>query len=171
MKRKWLFPLIAAIFLVPWPIAYAYDEVKASNTPMTIEAADPAAAPQIKAFGNAIGSVNAGDLFQVDTSGKGVDTVFTIFLINTDELIHSYRYMNLNIGIYVQNDAGQWEKVNAFAGETLPDIYLTIQGGLASFTLPGNARYKITIEKGCFYCYGISGARSIAIPQFNLTAS
>jgi hypothetical protein len=170
MKRKVLFPLIAAILLAPWPIAYAYDEVKAANTPMTIEAADPAAAPQMKAFGNAIGSVGAGDLFQVDTSGAAVDTTFTIFLTNADELIHSYRYMNLNIGIYVQNNAGQWEKMSA-VGETLTDIYLTMQGGLASFTLPGNAKYKITIEKGCFYCYGINAERSIAIPQFNLTAS
>ena len=168
MKRKLLFPLIAALLLAPWPVAYAYDEVRAADMPLTIVAADPSSAPQIKAFGHAIGSVSPGDLFQVDMSSIAVDSVFTMYLTNADELVHSYRYLTLNIGIYVQTDIDRWEKLTAAAGETLHDIYLTMQGGLVSFTLPGSARYKITIEQGCFYYYG-SGAGSIAIPGFNLT--
>jgi len=170
MKRKLLFPLIAALLLVPWPIAYAYDSVKAANIPMTIEAADPSAAPQMKAFGNAIGSVSPGELFRVDTTGAA-DTLFTIYLTNTDELVSSYRYMTLNIGIYVQTDTDRWEKATTFTGGTSPDIYLTMQGAVVSFTLPGSAKYKITIEKGCFYCYGVHSAGNIAVPEFNLTAS
>jgi hypothetical protein len=82
MKRKLLFPLMAALLLVPWPIAYAYDSASAANVPVTIEAADASAAPQIEAFGNAIGSVSPGDLFRVDTSATMVDTLFTLYLTN-----------------------------------------------------------------------------------------
>jgi hypothetical protein len=171
MKRKLLFPLVAALLLVPWPIAYAFDEVKAANLPLTIAAAEPSLAPKMEAFGNAIGGVTPGDLFQVDTSGIVVDTQFTIYLTNTDELIHSYRYMTLNIGIYVQTDTDRWERATASNGDAFQDVYLTMQNGLVSFTLPGNARYKITIEKGCFYCYGVNPGESIASPEFNLTAS
>jgi hypothetical protein len=46
-----------------------------------------------------------------------------------------------------------------------------MQGGLVSFMLPGNATYKITIDKGCFYCYGANPAGNIAAPDFNLTSS
>jgi hypothetical protein len=165
MKRKLLLPLIAAVLLVPWPIAYAYDSVTASNTPVAIQAADESIAPQMKAYGNAIGSVSTGELFRVDTASMQADTLFTLYLTNTDELTNGYRYMNLNIGIYVQTEAGQWEKI--IAGANSVDLYLTMQGGLVSFVLPGGAQYKITVDKGCFYCYG-GGA---AAPSFNLDAA
>ena len=170
MNRKFLFPLIAALLLAPWPIVYAYDSVKAANVPVTIQAVDASAAPHIQAFGHAIGSVSPGELFRVDTSATGVDTLFTLFITNTNELVNCYRYMTLNIGIYVQTNTGGWQKVTA-AGGTVPDVYLTMQGGLVSFTLPGNAAYKITIDKGCFYCYGANSAGNVAVPDFNLTSS
>lgn len=171
MKRTLFFLLVAVILLIPCGVAYAYDGVEATDNSMTIEPADLASAPHINVFGNAIGGVEAGDLFQIDVSGTTVDTPFTLYITNVDELIHSYRYMNLNIGIYVQTDIDRWEKMTAIAGEPFPDMYITMQNGLVSFTLPGNAKYKITIEKGCFYSYGITPEKSVAIPSFYLTAS
>ena len=38
-------------------------------------------------------------------------------------------------------------------GEPLADTYITMLNGKVNFTLPGYAKYKITIDKGCFYCY------------------
>lgn len=169
MKKKLLFPLIAALLLVPWPVAYAYDSVKAANDSVTIMAADASTAPQIQAFGHAIGGVNAGELFRVDTAATGVDTHFTLYMTNTDEMVDCYRYMTLHIVIYVQSGIDQWQKVTA-AGGTAPDIYLTMQGGCVSFTLPANATYKITVENGCFYCYGVNSAGHIVAPNFNLAA-
>ena len=166
MKKKLLFPLIAALLLAPWPIVYAYDSVSAANLPVTIVAVDVSAAPQLQAFGHAIGGVSPGELFRVDTSGTLVATLFSLYITNTDELVECYRYMTLNVGIYVQTDTYQWQEVTASG-----DIYLTMQGGLVNFTLPGNAIYKITIEKGCFYCYGANSAGNIAVPNFSLTAS
>jgi hypothetical protein len=171
MKRKLLFSLVAALLLTPWGVAYAYDEVNASNIPLTIEQADPALAPNINVVGNAIGGVTAGDLFQIDTSGTTTDTLFTLYFTNLDELVHSYRYMTLNIGIYVQTNINEWEKATTIAGETFPDIYITMQGGLVSFTLPGASKYKITIDKGCFYSYGATPNKSAAIPRFYITTS
>ena len=171
MKRKLIFPLIAALLLAPWPVAYAYDEAMAVNTPMNIEAVEPAAAPKLNAFGNAIGGVTPGDLFRIDSSSNNADTLFTLYITNTDELMHYYRYMTLNIGIYVQTDIDRWEKVNPGEGETPRETYLTMQSGMVSFMLPGYAIYKITIDKGCFFCYGTGADRSAALPEFYLTAS
>lgn len=171
MKRKLIFPLIAALLLAPWPVAYAYDEAIAASTPMSIEAAEPAAAPKLNAYGNAIGGVTPGDLFHIESANSTVDTLYTLYITNTDELIHCYRYMNLNIGIYVQTGIDQWEKVTFGEGETPRETYITMQGGMTEFILPGYANYKITIDKGCFYCYAIGGDRSAVFPRFYLTVS
>jgi len=166
MKKKLLFPLIAALLLAPWPIVYAYDSANGADVPIAIIASDAAVMPQMQVFGHAIGGISPGELYRVDTSTIGVDTLFTLYLTNTNELAECYRYMTLNIGVYVRADTNQWQKVTASG-----DIFLTMQGGTVSFTLPGNAVYKITIEKGCFYCYGANSAGNIAVPAFNLTVS
>ena len=46
MKRKLFFPLLAALLLAPWPVAYAHD-VSAGQSPVHIEAAEAAAAPNV----------------------------------------------------------------------------------------------------------------------------
>ena len=171
MKRKLLFPLIVALLLAAWPVVYAYDNALADNIPTTIEVADPSTAPQLNGFGNAIGKVTPGDLFHVDTSGVTADTLFTLSITNTDELVHSYRYMTLNIGIYVQADIDRWEKIYTGSGEIPPETYITMQSGTVSFSLPGCAKYKITIDKGCFYCYGAKSNNSVPVPEFYLTTS
>jgi len=148
MKRKLIFPLIAALLLTPWPVAYAYDEVMAVNMPMSIEAAEPAAAPKLNAYRNAIGGVTPGDLFHIESASSTADTLFTLYITNTDELVHYFRYMNLNIGIYVQTGIDQWEEVTWGEEEAPRETYITMQGGMVSFVLPGYANYKITIDKG-----------------------
>ncbi len=171
MKRKLLFPLIVALLLAPWPVVYAYDNALADNIPMTIEVADPSTAPQLNGFGNAIGNITPGDLFHIDISGVTADTLFTLSITNTDELVHSYRYMTLNIGIYVQADIDRWEKIYTGSGEIPPETYITMQSGTVSFSLPGCAKYKITVNKGCFYCYGAKSNNSVPVPEFYLTTS
>lgn len=171
MKKALFLISVLILLLIPCSVAYAYDGAKANETSMTIEPADATSAPHIDAFSNAIGGVEAGDLFFIDVSNTPLDTPFTLYMTNVDELVHSYRYMNLNVGIYVQTDTGSWDKFNAITGEPYPDIYLTMQNGLVSFTLPGNAKYKVTVDKGCFRCYGVSPGITIEIPSFYLTAS
>jgi len=171
MKRKLLFPIIAALLLAPWPVAYAYDNASAGNISTIIEVAEVSATPQLNGFGNAIGNVTRGDLFLIDTSGMTGDTLFTLSITNADELIHSYRYMTLNIGIYVQVETDQWKKLNTGSGEMLPETYITMQSGTVSFSLPGGAKYKIGIDKGCFYAYGAKSDINIPAPNFYLTTS
>jgi len=171
MKRALVLITILILVLIPCGVAYAYDGANATGTSMIIEPADALSAPHIDVFGNAIGGVKAGDLFYIDASSIAVDTSYTLYLTNVDELVHSYRYMNLNVGIYVQTETGSWEAVSAMGGEPCPDIYLTMQNGLVSFKLPGNAKYKVTIDKGCFRCYGIAPGSSVAVPSFYLTES
>lgn len=171
MKRKLLFPLIAALLLAPWPVAYAYDEALAINTPVNIEPAEEAAAPKINAFNYTIGGVTPGDLFYIDSSSTTTDMHLTLYITNTNELVYQYRYMNLKIGIYVQTDIDQWEEVTWGEEEASQDIYITMQSGVAEFTLPGYASYKVTIDNGCFYCYGVGTNESAARPQFYLTST
>ena len=158
--------MLTALLLTPWPVAYAYDDALGGNSPVRVEAAESAVSPKLNAFGNAIGGVTPGDLFYVNNSNITTDTPFTLHITNVDELIHYYRYMTLNIGVYFQNDTGQWEAV---ADENGSDTYITMFNGRVDFILPGYARYKITIDRGCFYCYGTRAGNSIVMPKFYLT--
>jgi hypothetical protein len=169
MKKILFFSLLAVLALIPCAAAYANDDVQAADNAVNIEVSDASLAPSIEVFGNAIGGVEAGELFTVDISGTVADTEFILSITNTDELVHSYRYMNLNVGIYVQTGADTWEKVASIGGEALPDVYITMQSGLVTFTLEGNAKYKITIDKGCFRAYGAVKGKNTAIPCFYLT--
>ena len=171
MKRKLFFLFFASLLLVPWTVAYAYGDASAATGQVDIIPAQPAGLPQFNVCGNAIGGVTPGDLFLVDTPNTPNDTPFTLYITNTDELIHNYRYITLCIGIYARTATGQWEKVPAVEGENPPETLLTMQNGAISFVLAGGARYKITIDKGCFYCYGIGTDRTIALPDFYLTVS
>jgi hypothetical protein len=46
-----------------------------------------------------------------------------------------------------------------------------LQNGAVSFTLAGSSRYRITIDKGCFYGYGAGKDGTLALPDFYLTES
>jgi hypothetical protein len=169
MKRKLVFIIIAALLLFPWTVAYAYGDAAASTGAAVITPAEADSLPQFNVFGKAIGSVNRGDIFTIDNTGSDSDTSFTLSLTNTDELIDDFRYMTLNIGIYIRNSDGEWEKA-PFADNVNSSVYLTMQNGSVSFTLAGGAVYKVSVEKGCFYCYGSGAVKTVTLPEFYLSA-
>ena len=170
MKRNPVFLMLAIILLTPWPVAYAYDNDMVGQAPIQIEAATASAAPSWQAYGNAIGGVSTpGDLFYVDMTENPVDTSVTLYLTNADELVRYYRYLILKIGVYVQNEAGQWDEFVDSNGEPLPDTYLTMRNGRVSLYLPGYARYKLTIDGGSFYCFPAGGDGGSVSPEFYLT--
>jgi hypothetical protein len=169
MKRKLAFTLITILLLFPWTVAYAYDNAAASTGTIDITPAGIESFPRFNGCGNAIGGVTPGDIFTIDCTGTETDTSFTLCITNTDELIHNYRYMTLNIGVYIQAPASNWEKTTP--GENSQNIYLTMQNGAVSFVLAGNAKYKVTVDKGCYYCYGIGSNRTAVLPDFYLTTS
>jgi hypothetical protein len=166
MKRNAIFILLAALFLTPWPVAYAYGDSIGVSSPVQITAAEQEAMPKWNAYGGAIGSVMPGDLFYIDTDNATVDNTFTLYITNTDELVHGYRYITLNVGIYVQINDDAWKKITP-GDDYTADTYLTMKNGQIDFTLPGYGNYKVTIDKGCFYCY--ASDKKIATPTFYLT--
>ena len=163
-------PLLAILLLTPWPVAYAYDNAMASPGPIQITAAEPSAAPSCRVFGKAIGGVSPGDLFYIDATKNSTDIQVTLHLTNTDELINYYRYLILKVGVYVQTGVNQWEKATTGNGELTPDTYITMRNGNVSFTLPGCAKYKVTIDRGCFYCFSTNTDEGSMSPTFYLTA-
>ena len=168
---KKFFPLLAVLLLAPWPVAYTYDNATAGEQPVQIEVAESSVAPSWSTFGGAIGGVtNPGDLFYIDMTNDAADALVTLHITNTDELIQCYSYLILNVGVYVQTGNDQWEKAAAGNGEALPDTYITMRNGLVSFSLPGYARYKITIDRGCFYCFKTGTDGGSISPKFYLTA-
>ena len=157
---KLIFPLLCVLLLTPWPIAYAYDTVNAAEPPVQVTVAETT--PGITAFGKAIGSVKPGDLFYVDASNSAADIDVNLYQTNASELIHHYRYMIFNIGIYTRNSVGDWEKA------ALPETYLTLRNGGVSFTLPGYAQYRISVEGGSFYCLTADKTDGDVSPRFYL---
>jgi hypothetical protein len=171
LKRKLLFLFITALLLVPWTVAYAYDNASAATGHVDIVPAATSSLPELKPYGNAIGGVTPGDLFFVDTSNTFDDTECTLYITNTEELSQDYRYLTLCVGTYTRTATGEWGKTPTGAGKTTGESCLTMQNGNINLILAGGARYKISVDKGCFYCYGINAGRTIALPDFCLTAS
>ena len=170
MKTQLIFALFAILLLTPWPVAYAYDNAMAGEEPVQIEVAGSSVAPSWSTFGGAIGGVtNPGDLFYIDTTNSTTDILVTLHLTNAEELIRYYRYLILNVGIYVDNGIDQWEPAAATNGETLPDTYITMRNGKVSFGLPGYARHKVTVDSGSYYCFGNSSNGGSGSPKFYLT--
>lgn len=167
-RFKRFFPMLVLLLLAPWPIVYAYtyNDDTGSQDAGQIQVAEASAAPSWSAFGKAIGGVTPGDLYYIDATENPCDIVVTLYLTNTQELIGCYRYLILKVGSYVESDTGKWEKASMGNGEPIPDTFITMHNSQASFTLPGYAKYKITIDGGSFYCTTTdSGSLS---PQFYL---
>ncbi len=169
MRKRLIFSLLAVLLLTPWPVAYAYDNAKAGPEPVQIEAAQASSAPGWKVYGGAIGGVSTpGDLFYIDTTGSTADILATLYLTNSDELVHHYRYLILKVGGYSQIGINQWQKAVKGNGKPFPDTYITMQNGKVDFTLSGYAKYKITIDSGSFYAFRTKGDGSVS-PKFYLT--
>lgn len=172
MTRKQLrikFALLAFLLLTPWPVAYAYDNSVAEPAMVKIKAAEPSDVPQMNVFRRAIGSVMPGNLFYVDTSKTSTDIMATLYLTNTEDLIHHYRYLTLKIGVYVKSNDGVWEKASGQNSIPFPETYLTLWTGWISFTLLGYAKYRVTVEGGNFYSITGNANGSRLSPRFYLT--
>jgi len=168
---KLIFPLVAALLLAPWPVAYAYsyeDELVRPGT-IQIETAEPSAAPSAVAFGRAVSGVTPGDLFYIDATDSATDFTVTLYITNAEELSHCYRYLILEVGGYVEGEAGEWVRVSGYDGGPAPETFITLRNGSVSFSLYGYARYKITIDGGSFYCLTAAADGGTLSPKFYLT--
>ena len=174
MRNKWIkrfFPLIALLLLAPWPVAYAhtYTDDMVGQEAVGIEVADPSVAPSFgNVFGRTIGGVTPGDLFYLDTTDNPADIQATLYITNTQELSYCYRYLILKVGVYVETDAGEWEQASMGNGELIPDTFITMRNGQVGFSLPGLAKYKITIDSGSFYCINAVADGGSVSPQLYL---
>ena len=169
MKKKLLLLLLAILFLTPWPVAYAHDNAMVGQEPVQVRLAEPSAMPGWQVFGNAIGGIDTpGDLFYIDSANNSADIVVTLHLTNAEELIHCYRYMILKVGVYIQNDAGEWEWATLWNGEPIPETYITLRNGQVSFVLMGCAQYKLSIDGGSFYSLSTNGGGGNFSPRFYL---
>ena len=173
MRNKWIkrfFPIFALLLLAPWPVAYAHDASDAldGQDGVQIEVAETSVQPTWTAFGKAIGGVTPGDLFYIDATDNPADIAVTLYITNAHELIGCYRNLILKVGIHIESDTGEWEKASTGNGELIPDTFITIRNGRVSFTLPGLAKYKITIDSGSFYCTTTNTDSGSLSPQFYL---
>jgi len=162
---------LAVLLLTPWSVTYAYDasDGVVGEETIRIEAAEASAQPSWTAFGRAVGGVNAGDVFYIDATDNPADIQTTLYLTNTEELRRCYRYMILKVGVYVENNAGEWEKAVQCNGEPTPDTFITLRNCRVSFTLSGCGNYKVTIDRGSFYCTNAKASHDNLSPKFYLT--
>lgn len=170
-RKKLIFLALAVLLLTPWPVAYArnYTDDMAGQDTVQIEVAEVSTVPRWSAFGKAIGGVTTpGDLFYIDATDHAADIVIILYLTNAQELIHYYRYLILKVGGYVESNTGEWERASTTNGELIPDTFITLRNGQVTFTLPGYAKYKVTIDGGSFYCTNASADGDLS-PQFYLT--
>ena len=174
MRNKWtkrLFPLIALLLLLPWPVAYAYNASAVESDALRIEVAEDSAKPGYTVFGRAIGGVTEpGDHFYLDATSNAADIKATLYLTNAQELINCYRYLIFKVGVYVENEAGEWERATGSDGEPVPEFCITMRNGQVSFILPGYAKYRFAIDSGVFYCTNVNVDQGSLSPNFYLEA-
>jgi hypothetical protein len=165
-----IFPLIAFLLLAPWPVAYtvSFSSDTVAQNGIQVSTAEVSAAPTWNAVEKTIGGVTPGDLFFIDATDTGADIQATLHFTNASELVDSYRYLILKVGLSVDNGSGEWEPAYGTDGELAPDTFISLRNGYTDFTLPGYAKYKVTIDSGSFYCTdaGIGGGSTS--PQFYL---
>ena len=164
---KRIFPFVVLTLLLPWPVAYAFDDDTAGQETIKIEVADESVKPASTVFGQAISGVEAGELFRIDASSNTADIVVTLYLTNAEELVNYYRFMTLNVGIYVENN-GEWEQAYGSDGNQIQATVLSMKNGQVSFALPGYAKYKIGIDSGAFSCRNANADASSLTPRFYL---
>ena len=159
------------LILAPWPVAYAqsYKGGITGQDAVQIEVAEPAVAPSWTAFGKAIGGIAPGDLFYIDAEDNAADILVTLHLTNTKEIIRCYRYLILKVGMYARSSTNYWKRASRGNDELIPDTYITLRNGQVSFALPGYAKYKVTLDGGCFYCITTNTDGGSVSPQFYLT--
>jgi len=165
-----IFPLVAFLLLAPWPIAYtaSYADGMAEQDAIQISAAEVSAAPTLTAIEKTIGP---GDLFFIDATDSGADIQATLHFTNASELVDYYRYLILRVGLYVDNGSGEWEPAYGVDGELVPDTFISLTDGYTGFTLPGYAKYKVTIDSGSFYCTNADIDGGSTSPTFYLTVN
>ncbi|MFC1931069.1 hypothetical protein ACFLXJ_02570 [Chloroflexota bacterium] len=170
MRNKWIkriFPFFALTLLLPWPIAYAFDNNAAGQETVKIEVADESAKPTSTAFGQSISGIDPGELFRIDASSNTADIVVTLYLTNAEKLINYHRFMTLNVGVYVENN-GEWERAYGSDGNQIQATVLSMKNGQVSFVLPGYAKYMIGVDSGAFFCRNANADASSLSPRFYL---
>jgi hypothetical protein len=178
--RKLLKIAIIAILMITaasWLTSVAYGQNNdalqlnvENGQDIQITPALPEEAPAATFYGNAIGGVTAGNLFYINTANTTQDITVNLYLTNAEQLIHTLRYMNLEVGIYREVNPGQWEKAQLADGSTYPTVFLTMNNGMVALDLPGLSNYKVTIEGGSFNSHPAANQEN-AIPAFYLEAS
>lgn len=167
-----LLPFLAILALVPW-VATSAEGAGAGALeakPVEIRVAELSAMPGWRTFSKAIGSVDTpGDLFYFDAGERTDAVVATLSIVNTHELSHCYTYLTLAAGVYVLGSNGEWEKASWKNGGPIPATYITLRNAQVSFTLPGRAKYKVTIDSGTFHCRTTEVSGGSVSPRFNLT--
>ena len=172
MRNRWvkrLFPVLAVLLLAPWPVAYAYDfegDVTGSDQ-IYVEIARQEESVTLTAFPNTVGGIaDPIDLFYIDTTGSPADAEVTLYLTNAGDLSPHFRYMILQVGIYMQDQDGEWTDLSASGPGAVPEIFLTLMDARATFSLPGLAKYRVAIDSGSYYL--TSRAGSEFSPEFYL---
>ena len=170
MRKKLVFLLLATFFLLPWPVAYAYDQDFGEPAAVRVEVAETGSEPIWEVFGGAIGGLEQPrDLFYVDAGESPEIVPVNLYFTNAYELARSYRYLILKVGIYARDDSGQWQPAPGVGGGRLPDTYLTMRHGQVSFDLPGDVSYKITVDSGSFSSFPASVGAGDISPRFYLS--
>jgi hypothetical protein len=164
--------VVAVLLLLPWltSIAYGNSNNASALAGVRVEAAGQAAAPEATFLGHAFGSVTPGDLFYIDATGSPHDMAVSLYITNADELTRYLRYLILRVTVYAASEDGQWRPAPLRFGPLKEsDIYLTLQNSPVKFIAPGDARYKVRIDSGSYYCLPAGAKRDNERPKFYLT--
>jgi hypothetical protein len=114
---------------------------------------------------NTAGTVTAGDLYHVDTTGYTGDVLVTVYLTNAGMLVRDYTYLNFQVNVW-SGTSGAWIQATRADSSAIGSVYLTEINGSVNLVLAGNTEYCITIDGGSYYCISTNAAGGSLSPAF-----
>lgn len=166
MIRKWKLWLIALVVVLVAGGSFAYTSMTGSSTVTITGGGTEFSTVTAAGFtwttyptGGQIGSVQAGNLYTVARDGDYTgNLVFTVALINADELINKYVYLNLQIRV--------------MDGAATPDEvtteWLTLEEGVVELVVPAakTGPFTVKINDGTYRTE--PGVDPTSAPSFNI---
>jgi hypothetical protein len=198
MKKKMVFTLAAILLVAVTTLTFAHTSTAASVNITAAHNGDPSLVQSVGSVGDVVpntvqlkystgssapftqvsptwnplqnyaGNITAGDVYYVDATPYAGDIRVTIYLTNSGQLYQDYTYLNLKVNVWT-GSGSSWTQGTLVADATDATDYITLDKGMASFILQGNAKYCISIDDGDYYCIHttVDGSHSLS-PDFYL---
>jgi hypothetical protein len=124
--------------------------------------------PDLGAVVDGVGSINAGDVYYIDTVGYSGNILVTLYVTNQRDLFQNYTDLDLSPNVR-EGESGNWSQSVTAGGDTIAGVHhLTFVNDDMSLILQGGTCYCISIDDGHYVCVDPEALIGSVLPTFYL---